>query len=111
MDDNLKLRSAQSEIAACEKELNEINEKMSGVNMNMISEKGPLINKHTQLLREKATTEGELNEIKVSSLLPLGNRRAGLRYALSMLLDTICTKMTGYVAGIKYSVLTTMTSH
>ncbi|XP_073943978.1 LOW QUALITY PROTEIN: DNA repair protein RAD50-like [Choristoneura fumiferana] len=64
LDDNLKLRSAQSEIAACEKELNEINEKMSGVNMNMISEKGPLINKHTQLLREKATTEGELNEIK-----------------------------------------------
>ncbi|KAI8436710.1 hypothetical protein MSG28_010194 [Choristoneura fumiferana] len=64
LDDNLKLRSAQSEIAACEKELTEINEKMSGVNMNMISEKGPLINKHTQLLREKATTEGELNEIK-----------------------------------------------
>ncbi|XP_063536306.1 DNA repair protein RAD50-like isoform X2 [Cydia strobilella] len=64
LDDNLKLRKAQTEIASCDKELAEINEKMSGVNVDMISEKGPLINKHTQLLREKAVTEGELIEIK-----------------------------------------------
>ncbi|XP_045773017.1 DNA repair protein RAD50 [Maniola jurtina] len=64
LEDNLKLRKAQAEIEKCEKELVEINEKLSGVNMEMIAEKEPLITKQTMIFREKAQNEGKLNELK-----------------------------------------------
>lgn len=67
LEDNLKLRKAQKEIETCEKDLAVISEKLSGVNTDMISEKGPLITEQTQIFREKAQTEGQLSELKVTN--------------------------------------------
>ncbi|XP_046965547.1 DNA repair protein RAD50 [Vanessa cardui] len=64
LEDNLKLRTAQKEIETCEKDLADIKEKLSGVNVDMISEKEPLIIKQTKIFREKAQTEGKLDELK-----------------------------------------------
>ncbi|XP_049873545.1 DNA repair protein RAD50 [Pectinophora gossypiella] len=58
LEDNLKLRKAQTEIENCAKEEAEINEKLSGVNTEMLEEKGPLITQQTKLFREKAQNEG-----------------------------------------------------
>lgn len=65
LEDNLKLRKAQTEIEKCEKELVEINEKLSGINTESIAEKESLISEQTKLFREKAQTEGQLGELKV----------------------------------------------
>lgn len=62
----MKLRKAQSEIEHCLKEEIENNEKMSGANMEMLTEKPALITQQTKLFREKAQTEGQLGELKVS---------------------------------------------
>ncbi|XP_041979213.1 DNA repair protein RAD50 [Aricia agestis] len=64
LEDNLKLRKAQNEIESCQKELETINEKLSGMNLDSIKEKEPLIKKQTELFREKAKTEGELGGLK-----------------------------------------------
>ncbi|XP_038209625.1 DNA repair protein RAD50 [Zerene cesonia] len=66
LDDNLKLRKAQTEIETCEKDLADINEKLSGVNTEMLSQKEELISKQTKIFREKAQTEGMLGEMKES---------------------------------------------
>ncbi|XP_068633110.1 DNA repair protein RAD50-like [Battus philenor] len=64
LEDNLKLRKAQTEIGNCEKELTALNEKMSGVNMDMIAEKEPLMAKHEEIFKEKLQTEGLLRGFK-----------------------------------------------
>ncbi|KPJ15214.1 DNA repair protein RAD50 [Papilio machaon] len=64
LEDNLKLRKAQTEIANSESELAALNEKLSGVNMDMISEKEPLMAKHEDLFKEKLQTEGLLRGYK-----------------------------------------------
>ncbi|XP_061383704.1 DNA repair protein RAD50 [Danaus plexippus] len=64
LEDNIKLRKAETEIETCNKELVEINDKLKGVNTDMISEKEPLIMKQTKIFREKAQTEGQLEELK-----------------------------------------------
>ena len=62
----MKLRKALKEIESGEKDLSDINERLGGVNMDMISEKQPLITKQTQIFREKAQTEGQLGGLKVT---------------------------------------------
>ncbi|XP_047503353.1 DNA repair protein RAD50 [Pieris napi] len=64
LEDNLKLRKAQAEIETSEKELAEVNEKLSGVNTETLSEKEELISKQTKIFREKAQNEGKLGELK-----------------------------------------------
>ncbi|CAK1580166.1 unnamed protein product [Parnassius mnemosyne] len=64
LEDNLKLRKAQTEIANCEKELAALNEKLSGVNMEMIAEKEPLMAKHEEIFKDKLQTEGLLRGYK-----------------------------------------------
>ncbi|KOB65036.1 DNA repair protein RAD50, partial [Operophtera brumata] len=63
--DELKDELSKQEIEKCEKEDVEINEKLSGINREMLTEKEPLITQHTKLFREKANVEGSLNEMKV----------------------------------------------
>lgn len=62
----MKLRKAQADIENCLKEEAENNEKMNGVNMDMLEEKPALITQQTKLFREKAHTEGELSQLKVN---------------------------------------------
>ncbi|XP_048478309.1 DNA repair protein RAD50 isoform X2 [Plutella xylostella] len=64
LEDNLKLRNAQKECENCAKDLTEVEEKLSGVDVEMIKEKEPLIQQQTQLFKEKAETEGRLKELK-----------------------------------------------
>lgn len=66
LTDNLKLRNTKCEIEKCGKDDAEINEKLNGINREMLSEKEPLITQQTKLFREKANNEGKLNEMKVS---------------------------------------------
>lgn len=66
LEDNLKLRNAQKECENCAKDLTEVEEKLSGVDVEMIKEKEPLIQQQTQLFKEKAETEGRLKELKVN---------------------------------------------
>lgn len=65
LSDNLKLRNTKSEIEKCEKDDAEINEKLSGINREVLSEKESLISQQTKLFREKANTDGSLNEMRV----------------------------------------------
>ncbi|XP_072949132.1 DNA repair protein RAD50-like [Epargyreus clarus] len=64
LDDNLKLLTAQAGIVKHEEELKNINEKLSGVSVEMIAEKQPLLEQQTRLFREKAQNEGSLRELK-----------------------------------------------
>ncbi|KPI94471.1 DNA repair protein RAD50 [Papilio xuthus] len=64
LEDNLKLRKAQTEIANSESELAALNEKLNGVNMDMIAEKEPLMTKHEDFFKEKLQTEGLLRGYK-----------------------------------------------
>lgn len=48
-----------------------LNEKMSGVNMEMIAEKEPLMAKHNEVFKEKLQTEGLLRGLKVSFTFPV----------------------------------------
>ncbi|CAH2048564.1 unnamed protein product, partial [Iphiclides podalirius] len=79
LEDNLNLRKAQNEIANCEKEMAALNEKMSGVNMDMIAEKEPLMSKHDEVFKEKLQTEGLLRGHKDR----LKQCKAELRKAMS----------------------------
>ncbi|KAI5644327.1 rad50 zinc hook motif domain-containing protein [Phthorimaea operculella] len=63
LEDNLKLRKAQTEIESCAKEEAEVNEKLSGVNADMLQEKEPLIQQQTTLFREKAQLEGRVKQM------------------------------------------------
>ncbi|XP_059049684.1 DNA repair protein RAD50 [Achroia grisella] len=65
LDDNSKLRKTQEDIENCHKDEVKNNERMSGVNMDSLSEKEALISKQTKLFREKAHLEGSLNEQQV----------------------------------------------
>lgn len=67
----MKLRKAQTDIETCLREEAENNEKMNGVNMDMLEEKPALITQQTKIFREKAQTEGVLSELKVSLILIL----------------------------------------
>ncbi|KAG6456966.1 hypothetical protein O3G_MSEX010045 [Manduca sexta] len=64
LEDNLKLRNAQTDIENCEKEDAEINEKLNGLNRDELTEKESLISQQTKIFREKAQTEGMLSELK-----------------------------------------------
>ncbi|XP_050682085.1 DNA repair protein RAD50 [Leptidea sinapis] len=64
LEDNMKLRKAQAEVESCEKELAEVNDKLSGVDTGMLCQKEELISNQTKIFREKAQTEGKLSELK-----------------------------------------------
>ncbi|XP_063825503.1 DNA repair protein RAD50 [Ostrinia nubilalis] len=64
LEDNMKMRKAQTEIENLLKEETENNEKMNGANMEMLTEKPALITQQTKLFREKAQNEGVLSELK-----------------------------------------------
>ncbi|XP_026327377.1 DNA repair protein RAD50 isoform X2 [Hyposmocoma kahamanoa] len=65
LEDNYKLRKAQTEIENCAKDEAELNEKLAGVNMEMLSEKEELISKQTKIFREKSEIQGLLKELHV----------------------------------------------
>ncbi|KAJ0176692.1 hypothetical protein K1T71_007871 [Dendrolimus kikuchii] len=64
--DNLDLRKAQTEIENCEKEDAELNEKLSGINRDSLSEKESLIGQQDKLIREKENLNGRLKELNLS---------------------------------------------
>lgn len=64
LDDNLKLRNAQTEASSCEKEIANIDEKMSGMSIDTLSEKEPLIKRQTEILTERATIQGQYKSYK-----------------------------------------------
>lgn len=68
MEDNYKLRKAQTEIENCAKDEAELNEKLAGVNMEMLSEKEELISKQTKIFREKSEIQGLLKELHVNTI-------------------------------------------
>lgn len=69
MVDNLKLRNTKTEIEKSQKEDTEINEKLNGINREMLTEKEPLITQQTKLFREKANIEGSLSEMRVTIII------------------------------------------
>lgn len=69
MEDNDKLRKAQTQIENCAKDEAELNEKLSGVNMEMLGEKEELISKQTKIFREKSEIQGLLKELHVKYIL------------------------------------------
>lgn len=62
----MKLRDTHKEIEKFQKDESEVNEKLNGINRDQLSEKEALITQQTKLFREKAQTEGGLDELKVS---------------------------------------------
>ncbi|CAH0398401.1 unnamed protein product [Chilo suppressalis] len=64
LGDNLKLKKIEIEIEKLLKEEETNNEKMNGVNKDMISEKPALITLQTKKFREKANIEGSLSELQ-----------------------------------------------
>ncbi|CAG9786668.1 unnamed protein product [Diatraea saccharalis] len=64
LDDNLSLRKIEAEIENLLKEEEKNNEKMNGVDRDMISEKPALITLQTKKMRERAQIEGSLSELK-----------------------------------------------
>lgn len=69
MEDNNKLRKAQTEIENCAKDEAELNEKLAGVNMEMLGEKEELISKQTKIFREKSEIQGLLKELHVKYII------------------------------------------
>lgn len=69
MEDNNKLRKAQTEIENCAKDEAELNGKLAGVNMEMLGEKEELISKQTKIFREKSEIQGLLKELNVNTYL------------------------------------------
>lgn len=70
MEDNDKLKKALTEIEKCAKDEAELNEKLAGVNMDMLGEKEELITKQTKIFREKSEIQGLLKELHVKYILP-----------------------------------------
>lgn len=68
MDDTVRLREVQKNIADFKKEEAVINEKLSTLNRDDLSEKDSLLVKHRKLSNEKAKTDGILDELHVSFL-------------------------------------------
>lgn len=66
LTDNLDLRKAQTEIENCEKEDAELNEKLSGINRDSLTEKESLIGQQDKLIREKENLNGRLKELHLS---------------------------------------------
>ncbi|KAI8436566.1 hypothetical protein MSG28_010093 [Choristoneura fumiferana] len=64
LQDNLKLRGIQTEIANCEKDMSEITEKTNGFNMDLLTEKGDLVAKEKQISKEREQNRGKLSAHK-----------------------------------------------
>lgn len=66
LDDNLCLRKAQTDITNWQKQDDELNEKLNGINKEELNEKESLIIKQTKLFQQKAECTGALSELKKS---------------------------------------------
>lgn len=64
LDDNLKLRETQDDIANCEKDEVEINEKLSTVNREILTEKDSLVTSQKKLNVQKSEIDGELRTLQ-----------------------------------------------
>lgn len=89
LEDNLKLRNFNDEAVKCQAKIEEINEKIGEVSSETLKEKKDLISRHTNILNDRAQTEGRKNELEEKlkesklDLMKSHNKDVGEKYRAS----------------------------